>query len=399
MAFDRIFVNRLSAAVLTGLVFMALGGAWKRQNADIAAGERNSIRRAVPVGPSCPLTTSQQKKSVAAWKQLMPVFRHPRCSNCHGNTPDPFPADGEPPKRHMGVIDVQASFRNSSTPYCENCHMKGWHQPGVFLFWTNKTDAEICSSMKQKFAAPAFIDHIERDGGGVPFIETAFIGERGLDDSGQGLYEAETDKKFVAEPPPGSHAEFIANARGWVQAQGGQFVGDADCGCVVKPKGETYSLWIDLKLDNAFNGFLIQDSVKMSVNVDDTVVTVSDIINYPPGSTPERIPNPTGYVIFKDDPIGDVNVVTATGILSVDYPTDGDRTLKIDFTHLLPTAPAFWIVRTIKPTGRQKTGGEADVGFPNSVMFVLKPGKTSYDNGPDPKRPLMTRLTLVSKTK
>lgn len=51
MAFDRIFVNRLSAAALTGLVFMAIGGAWKRQNADLAASEAMPIRRAVPVAP------------------------------------------------------------------------------------------------------------------------------------------------------------------------------------------------------------------------------------------------------------------------------------------------------------------------------------------------------------
>src|SRR4051812_44312160 len=41
---------------------------------------------------SCPLTSAQQKASIAAWQKLMPVFRHPRCINCHGAMPSPLPA-------------------------------------------------------------------------------------------------------------------------------------------------------------------------------------------------------------------------------------------------------------------------------------------------------------------
>ena len=41
--------------------------------------------RATPSsGPSCPLSVSQQAKAVKAFREMMPVFHHPRCVNRHG---------------------------------------------------------------------------------------------------------------------------------------------------------------------------------------------------------------------------------------------------------------------------------------------------------------------------
>ena len=36
-------------------------------------------------GASCPLPVGQQIRAVHAFGEMMPVFRHPRCFNCHGN--------------------------------------------------------------------------------------------------------------------------------------------------------------------------------------------------------------------------------------------------------------------------------------------------------------------------
>src|SRR5829696_8875731 len=35
-------------------------------------------------GPSCPLPVGRQVKAVKAFLEMMPVFQHPRCFNCHG---------------------------------------------------------------------------------------------------------------------------------------------------------------------------------------------------------------------------------------------------------------------------------------------------------------------------
>ena len=139
--------------------------------------------------------------------------------------------------RHVGVVDIAATAPFNT---CENCHiLKGWRTPArdgpIKALWVAKTDLEICSLMKEDFLTAAnFMDHIIRDGGGTRFIAAAFVGERGLDAAGQAIYEGETGKTFRAEPPPVLRAQFIQQAQDWATAatQGGQFVGDEDCGCV-----------------------------------------------------------------------------------------------------------------------------------------------------------------------
>jgi len=131
---------------------------------------------------------------------------------------------------HMGVVEISSK---DDKAICEECHEEGWRLPGHL--WTRKDDLEICSDMKMLFTSGDFIDHIVRDGGGVPFIEYAFKGMRGLNEgAGEGAYE---DKFGVgtlkADPPPGTHAQLVQQAKDWVKAQGGSFVGDSDCGCVL----------------------------------------------------------------------------------------------------------------------------------------------------------------------
>jgi hypothetical protein len=117
---------------------------------------------------------------------------------------------------------------------CEECHVADWGQPGA-PDWTG-TDLRLCRGLHAEFPGDAarFIDHIVRDRGDPPgFIKLGFEGERGLLDGGKTIYENETGHKLVAAKPPGTHSQFLQLARDWVAAQGGQFVGDRDCGCVV----------------------------------------------------------------------------------------------------------------------------------------------------------------------
>ncbi|MDQ3224861.1 MAG: hypothetical protein M3Q75_15520, partial [Gemmatimonadota bacterium] len=118
---------------------------------------------------------------------------------------------------------------------CEECHMNDWGDAARAPDWTDKSAMDLCRGMHVVFEhdAPRFIDHMLRDGGNVAFIEAAFVGKRGLSEGGQTIYEGETGQPFSAAPPPGTHGQLVQQARDWVAAQGGQFVGDRDCGCVV----------------------------------------------------------------------------------------------------------------------------------------------------------------------
>jgi hypothetical protein len=70
-----------------GLALIVLG--WNNATATVSAVSDGSAF-AQP-DASCPLTMAQQKASVAAWQKLIPVFRHPRCINCHGAMPKALP--------------------------------------------------------------------------------------------------------------------------------------------------------------------------------------------------------------------------------------------------------------------------------------------------------------------
>jgi hypothetical protein len=382
-----------------GLALIVLG--WNNATATVSAVSDGSAF-AQP-DASCPLTMAQQKASVAAWQKLIPVFRHPRCINCHGAMPKALPErilvgnkweDG-PPVRHAGIVDMDS---NDSNITCEECHIEGWGHALNAPNWTDKTNTDICRGMHIEFdeSAPRFIDHIVRDSGNTPFIGQGFIGKRGLVDGGLTIYETETGKKIVAAPPPGTHAQLIQLARAWVAAQGGKFVGDKDCGCEIAEYGELYSLDIEYTDDRGFPGIVVTDKVSMKIRIVDGTVTVSEIINFASKGVPDTIKSGDVTVVWVPDPIGDVNVVSATGELSVDYPVPGTRTLLVHLTQAGTHAPAFQrIMRTL----RQDFGGDANGGFPGSATFGLIAGKKEYDNGAAPNLQLTTKLTLLASGK
>jgi hypothetical protein len=78
-------------------------------------------------GPSCPLSIKQQVDAVKAFGEMLPVFRHPRCINCHGGL-DPM-SDRHPGKGQIEDI----TDRDSLLAACQDCHdgLKGWRVPGA----------------------------------------------------------------------------------------------------------------------------------------------------------------------------------------------------------------------------------------------------------------------------
>lgn len=188
---------------------------------------------------SCPVPIGNQIKAVAAFAEMLPTFRHPRCLNCHGGMDVNSPA-------HPGADQLEPNSNPIEfARQCAQCHdglvshrpdFPGWRQPGAPLFFNDKDDEELCLQMKQfEHTGDEFVEHIFNDHGETQFIAAAFVGDRAL---GEGLQ----DYRLTIDKPPGSQAELTAKARKWVDLLGEGYSASPECGCVVKLEGKfTYT--------------------------------------------------------------------------------------------------------------------------------------------------------------
>ncbi len=195
---------------------------------------KQSSQKARDVGDlMCTVSDHQLEDAMKAFEKMMPTFQHPRCANCHGGV-NPFEANtGHAGGKFDVVLGPEGDLMYEETfGACQECHggLKGWEVPPADLAFVGKDAVELCKQMKTG-SAENFMDHITRDRGKTPFIETAFTGMRGLGEDGIDYYEALNDKKPMPEPPPGSHSALIEQAQAWVDALGGEFPGDNSCGC------------------------------------------------------------------------------------------------------------------------------------------------------------------------
>lgn len=175
-------------------------------------------------GPSCPLPVGQQVKAVKAFAEMLPVFRHARCLNCHGGV-DPFEEDDV--GTHEGG-QMQKSFP-VDLEQCQDCHsgLKGWMvPPREDLLFVGKSDEELCLQMKHhEKTGKDFVGHIfnDHDSSNVQFIAAGFKGDRALSE----------DFELKAEKPPGTQAELTEKARKWVDMLGKGYTASHECGCVM----------------------------------------------------------------------------------------------------------------------------------------------------------------------
>ncbi len=220
-------------ALAAGAVAVAAGGqSTSRQPRVLASSVPTAARFLGPSAPSCPLSLAQQVKSVKAFAELMPVFRHPRCANCHGGV-NPF-TDAH----RGGAMDPELTREQ-----CQDCHaqLKDWDTPGPPMFFVGRSDEKLCLQIKE-FSSNGndFVEHIRNDHEGIQFIAAGFKGDRALDS------QSLKDHDVVIAPPPGTQEQLTEKARKWVKAMGGDFVGPPECGCV-KPK-------IELKMKSEWSG-------------------------------------------------------------------------------------------------------------------------------------------------
>jgi hypothetical protein len=177
-------------------------------------------------GASCPVPFGKQIQAVKAFKEMLPVFRHPRCLNCHGGL-DPHS------EKHPGADAIEGLDRFANmgefVEACQQCHdgLVGWNTPGPPLFFPGKSDEQLCKQMKQfEHTGEGFVGHIHDDHGGIQFIAAGFAGDRAL---GEGL----RDYGLTIEKPPGTQAELTEKARKWVELLGPGYEASPECGCVL----------------------------------------------------------------------------------------------------------------------------------------------------------------------
>jgi len=195
-----------------------------------------TVRRA----PACPLTRSQERKAVDAFKKLLPVVMHPRCFNCHGGV-NPFVDKRQ--GGHLGGAISQAGGFIRQQKTCQECHseLPGWELPPDTFFFVGKSPYDLCVQFKKFNPTPGgLVGHLDNDNGkGPPFTMTAFKGDRALNDMAKDISAEETHRRFTNQPPPIGHDEFVARAQAWVDAMGDGYTVKPDCGCI--PTG---SAWV-----------------------------------------------------------------------------------------------------------------------------------------------------------
>lgn len=177
----------------------------------------------------CPLSDEQTQKSIDAFAKLVPTYHHPRCERCHGAL-DVF-AENTP---HGGGVQGDETG-------CDACHTEGlqgerWMTPSKGHNFVGKDAKTLCKQMHEAEQTGAeFMKHLSTD----KLIAVAFIGTRALTEKDR------EDEKVAIEKPPVGKDEFLRLAQTWLDATGGDFKGEEDCGC----EPQHYAVRVSYKRD------------------------------------------------------------------------------------------------------------------------------------------------------
>jgi hypothetical protein len=217
-----------AAASRIGVVALAALFATTSIPSTIALAQINPLdKQSTSQGAVCPLSDEQIQKSIDAFAKIVPTLtEEPRCLNCHGGV-DPFAK----PTNHGGdTVDPATD--------CDDCHSElpaktggapsKWRLATPQHFFKNKDAKTLCKQMRDVFKQGAdFIGHLVDDNGNSKFTEVAFLGTRGLNDRGRNLVD-----NYHDEPPQRiTQGGLINFGTAWIEAMGGEFKGDLDCGC------------------------------------------------------------------------------------------------------------------------------------------------------------------------
>jgi hypothetical protein len=99
--------------------------------------------------------------AAAAFREIVPVLRHPRCMNCHSQ--GDYPRQGEDSHRHTMQVRRGPDGHGVNSVKCSTCHQERnivgvhtppgapeWHlpPPDMPMIWEGLTDRQLCELLK-----------------------------------------------------------------------------------------------------------------------------------------------------------------------------------------------------------------------------------------------------------
>jgi hypothetical protein len=138
--------------------------------------------------------------------------------------------------------------------------------------------------------------------------------------------------------------------------------------------GEKYLLQIIEIESPPFFEYKDSASVMLLVNTDGTV-TIEDISNFHPETTPASFTQDDCTITWVDDGVGTINITGVTGKIS-SSPGNPDRQLILTFTHAGTVTPVF--SSQCSGSDASTDGGFKTVGNPTQLSIELSPGHDFY---------------------
>jgi hypothetical protein len=150
-------------------------------------------------------------RSIALFEEVAKVLRNPRCMNCHPAGDRPTQTDRMHP--HQPLVLRGASGAGAPGMPCSTCHHDAnfdaahvpgdpsWHLAPLTMAWQGRSVGQICEQIKDP----------RRNGG----KDLAAIVRHMANDS---LVKWAWSPGADRTPAPGSHSEFIALVRAWVDS-------------------------------------------------------------------------------------------------------------------------------------------------------------------------------------
>jgi len=179
------------------------------------------------LGATRPATRESQGQAptpLQLFQKLLPVVRHPRCSNCHGGVDPIGTGQGHGPGR------INPDTTQPGGQACTDCHdLQDWGLPARDHFFLNRSDKELCglfANFASRMGNQLFItNHLRGD----DLIKAAFDGDAA---------GARTDPP---DKPPQNQEEFITLARDWLER--GQGACEVEGTIVVEESVDTTEAW------------------------------------------------------------------------------------------------------------------------------------------------------------
>jgi hypothetical protein len=148
-----------------------------------------------------PAHSADTEEPIVLFSKMMPVFKHPRCFNCHGAVDTSTDGPGPTGVKHGGG-DVTGMD-------CDSCHAAGWTLAPPHVSFVGKDTRQLCqmqAARVERKGPDEYTHHVTHDA----LIILAFAGlEGGADEDG------------IADPPRMSSDAFLAAAKMWLEESGG----------------------------------------------------------------------------------------------------------------------------------------------------------------------------------